>query len=64
MSLTEDKKILVQDQSIEEPNPNYDIYSDTTTHLTSNIKSWCKFMKFSRKRNPLFLMMQARGKMF
>jgi hypothetical protein len=34
------EKNPVQDQSAEEPNPNYDIYSDTTARLTGSIKSW------------------------
>jgi hypothetical protein len=29
-----------QDPSVEEPNPNSNIYSDTTARLTDNIKSW------------------------
>ena len=32
-------KNLVQDQSAKESNPNFDIYLDTTTCLTSSIKS-------------------------
>jgi hypothetical protein len=35
-----DKKTRRQDLSVEESNPNYDIYSDTIAHLKDNIKSW------------------------
>jgi hypothetical protein len=34
------EKKKVQDQSVEEPNPNSDLYSDTTACLTGSIKSW------------------------
>jgi hypothetical protein len=34
------KAMKRQDQSVEELNPNSDIYSDTTARLIDNIKSW------------------------
>jgi hypothetical protein len=34
------KSTRSQDQSVEESNPNLDIYSNTTSRLIDNIKSW------------------------
>jgi hypothetical protein len=42
-----------QDPFVEEPNPNSDIFSDTTARLTDNIKSWKQVYEILEDENSL-----------
>jgi hypothetical protein len=52
---------LVQDQSVEEPNPNSDIYSDTIARLTCIIKSWAHVYEIIKEEQSIVSNDSSRG---
>jgi hypothetical protein len=44
---------LFQDQSVEEPNPNFDLFSNTTAHLTRSIKLWVQVCEIPEEEKSI-----------
>jgi len=47
------EKKQFQDQYVEETNPNFDLFSDTTAHLTRSIKLWAQVYEIHEEEKSI-----------